>query len=128
VLKPNGKLYAATNGRNHMYELNELTAGYLPHVAPGEVIATFTLENGGLSLERFFAAVELRKLENALRVTEASPLVDYTLSRTGIFADRSRISQDQEDAFRKHIEARMQAQGGAIRITKDTGLFIASKE
>jgi len=128
VLKPRGRLYAATNGQNHMKELDDLVRGYLPHAPAREVISTFTLENGKRSLERFFSAVELRKQESDLLVTEVSPLVAYSLSRIGIFADGSQIGQDKEATFRQHIEAQMRAQDGAIRITKDTGLFIAVKE
>lgn len=127
VLKPNGKLYAATNGQNHMKELDDLTAGYVPHVPVGEVVSTFTLESGRSPLKHFFTSVELRRREDGLRVTEVSPLVAYSLSRIGIFAERSQIDHEKEKAFRKHIETQMQAQGGAIRITKDSGLFLATK-
>jgi SAM-dependent methyltransferase len=127
VLKPAGKLYASTNGVNHMRELDELTSSYIPHKPVGQVIANFTLENGKVVLDHFFAGVELRKHDDSLVVTEVAPLVEYALSRSTIFAGRAQVDENKRQAFTEHVKVKMREQGGVIRITKDSGLFMASK-
>lgn len=127
VLKPNGKLYASTNGVSHMRELDELTPSYIPHRPVGQVIASFTLENGEGLLKHFFPHVKLRKHDDSLVVREVAPLVGYALSRLTIFADRDQVDEIKKQALTKHIAERMYRQGGVIQITKDSGLFIASK-
>jgi hypothetical protein len=93
----------------------------------GQVIANFTLENGKGLLERFFADVELRRYDDALVVTEVAPLVRYALSRSTLFAGQAQVDEGKKQAFTKHVTALMRGQGGVIQITKDSGLFIASK-
>jgi ubiquinone/menaquinone biosynthesis C-methylase UbiE len=127
VLKSSGRLYASTVGMTHMKELDDLKSDYIPHTSTREVSAQFSLENGRESLEQFFANVELRRREDSLLVTEAAPLVAYVLSGLTILPYQSQINENRKDAFAKHVEAEMHEQGGAIRITKDAGLFIASK-
>jgi hypothetical protein len=55
-------------------------------------------------------------------VTEAAPLMDYICS----MRVRSRVSDEQIAALRQHLENEI-AERGAIRITKDSGLFIARR-
>lgn len=125
VLKPAGHLYASTNGVRHMQELDELLPSSMPHAPVGEVIAGFTLENGQETLERYFPRVELCRREDALVVTEAAPLVAYCLSRSSIFAEGAQIDGGKRAAFAAHVEATLRERRGAIRITKDSGLFVA---
>jgi len=126
VLKPGGRLFAATNGKEHMRELDTLIRVFNPAI--NYVFASdanpFRLENGGELLGQFFAPVELRLYENHLHVTEVEPLVAYALSMgslsQGDLAGR-------EDEFRAFVTAEMAQRGGAIDIGKHTGLFIAQK-
>lgn len=131
VLLPGGRFHAATNGRAHMRELDDLGQ----RLAPGDDPATgglpgevnFNLEGGGEELARVFPQVELRRYEDGLIVTEAEPLVDYLISRPG--ADRWR--REHGDAGRTRLIAAVQgeiARDGAIRFTKSTGLFVAVKD
>jgi ubiquinone/menaquinone biosynthesis C-methylase UbiE len=69
VLKPGGRLYASTIGRNHMRELGELIGRFDPDLAswgwhPSD---TFLLENGAAQLSQRFRRVELRRYEDSLR-------------------------------------------------------------
>lgn len=52
VLKPRGKLYAATNGAAHMSQLHDIIRRSIPAFAV--VSTSFTLENGYTILERHF--------------------------------------------------------------------------
>jgi len=132
VLKPGGRLYAATNGKAHMAELRALIQSfdpaldYMATAAPPERF--FSLENGAVHLTPWFAAVELRHYEDGLAVTEAAALVDYVFSMmtfTGAHYDNSATARA---AFTAHAAAQMAQQGGVFTIQKATGLFIATKE
>lgn len=52
VLRPDGTLYAVTNGRDHLRELDELVARWLPPCAARERGAAFGLENGAAARRR----------------------------------------------------------------------------
>lgn len=131
VLQPGGRLFAATNGKNHMTELFTLEDQLSRHLSKNESIPpremwslSFSLENGEAMLREHFRSVALRRYEDGLRVTEAQPLVDYVLSMLNHFT--SQVDQPAVEEFGREIEAEIE-HSGAIHITKDTGLFIAEK-
>ena len=66
VLKPGGRLYASTNGRNHIRELGELIIRFDPDLASWgwQPPDTFLLENGADQLSREFQHVELRRYQD----------------------------------------------------------------
>ena len=127
VLRPGGKLYCATNGPRHMQELDELMPAFMPHTPARDAIARFRLDNGMAALEQFFPRVSSHDRFDSLLVTEAEPLVAYCLSRTMVFARRAEIGPDQVARFHQHVEALLRARGGEFQVTKETGLFVASK-
>ena len=127
VLKPGGRLYASTNGVGHMAEMEALTPKEIPFRPVGEVIGKFTLENGGELLRPYFKEIELRRHKDGLLVTEAEPIVDYSLSRLSIFTEGIQIGEDKWQEFIEKVKVRMDESGGAIRITKDSGIFIARR-
>ena len=118
VLKPGGRLCAATNGLRHMQEQDSLLREFAPGYDPGksEVAARFSLENAAELLTPGFKSIEVRRHENALWVTEAKPLVDYILSW---WNDLSPKATDLTQFF----QAKIESQGG-IHITKDAGMVI----
>lgn len=132
VLKQDGKLYVATLGRMHMYEVYELlnrfdaqAAARLPFGPPNpqaqEHRLGFILETAGEEIAQHFSQVELRRYEDALNVTEAAPLVDYILSSSG-----SVFGQEQTQALTAFVQAELDAKG-PIHIRKDNGLFVAQQ-
>lgn len=126
VLKPGGHFYATTVGLAHMRELDDLIMKTWPGVrwgGLGNVTAAFVLENGQSLLAPFFKKVELQLYEDELRVTEAEPLIDYALSGTL----RSRLSVEQQNVFREVVQQVLATQG-AIRITKASGIFVATRD
>lgn len=122
VLKPGGRFYAATNGRAHLQEIEDLVHGFYPDAIKWreQMAQSFTLETGAEQLSRWFAHISLRRYEDGLVVTEAGPLVAYVLS--GLFG--ASFSDAQSTQFRHYVEGEIAARG-AIRITKDSGLFEA---
>jgi len=119
VLRRGRKLFAATNGINHMREYFQLieefraTEPIFPQLA-------FTLENGADHLSRVFANVQRFDFDDALIVTETEPLVAYALS--GVIGHSL---ADRADALRDFIAGRI-ARAGAIRISKSAGLFVCA--
>jgi SAM-dependent methyltransferase len=123
VLKPGGRLYAVTIGERHMGELPELVLGFDPglRLQSFDEVEGFSLESGGAQLRAFFSQVSLRRYEDGLEVTQAEPLVDYVLS-----GFRWGIGPERRAEFLEYVQALLDSNDGVIRITKDSGMFIAS--
>ncbi len=121
VLRSGGKLYAATNGRDHMRELDELAGEF--GIKPASAALSFTLENGKQLLAKYFSSVRRFDFADALVVTEVEPLVAYILS---MFSAKGLRGTETEQRLRRVIAERI-ASDGAIRITKSPGLFVAEK-
>jgi SAM-dependent methyltransferase len=118
VLKPGGRFYASTVGENHMVEIAQMIIKFDSRLADwGNVTDAFTLENGAAQLSPWFNEIALHRYQDALLVTEVEPLLDYILSGW--------ISLEADDMIRftAFVENEMEAGGGVIRITKDSGIF-----
>lgn len=122
VLKSSGYCYAATMGRANMRELDELGARFFSIPRMTESTARFGLESGDAYMRDAFSEVTLERYPDSLVVTEAAPLMDYICS----MRVRARVSDEQLAALRQHVESEIAAHG-EIRITKDSGLFIARR-
>jgi ubiquinone/menaquinone biosynthesis C-methylase UbiE len=127
VLRPGGHFYAATNGQNHMRELHALATASLDGAPAGDPALhaeqwthAFSLENGREALAPFFSNVTLQPYPDALVVTEAEPLIAY--ARSGRY--QSLLVGDRLAAFASAVEREI-ARRGALRITKEIGLFEA---
>ena len=118
LLKPGGKLYAATNGVDHMRELDGLLAEC--GIKPQAWVLGFSLDNGAECLAKEFVDVQRVDFEDSLAVTEVEPLVAYVKSGK----TRQLISAEGETRLCEIISERI-ARDGAFRITKSPGLFIA---
>jgi hypothetical protein len=80
----------------------------------------FNLENGAEQLEARFSHLELRPYPGSLEVTEVGPLVDYLLTT----ADAGALSDERIERVTRILESELEAEG-VVRISKETGLFIA---
>jgi SAM-dependent methyltransferase len=121
VLKPGGTFYAATNGHDHLREIHELQERFGIPGLLGAALNEFSLENGEEQLKSAFGQVCLRRYDDALRITEAEPLVAFILSQSGACT----TNDARIEALRIFVDAEL-AQKGAIHVTKSTGLYIAS--
>jgi len=123
ILRPGGRLFAATNGHNALVEwLNHVTNS---HRNTNDITPGFSLDTGGAELVRWFANVQVAHYPDALAITEAAPLVAYALSTTHM---RDRFAAEGEDAVRAEIATIVQreiAAQGIIHIPKAVGLFLA---
>jgi len=128
ILKPGGKLVAATNGIEHMAEIRHILLQLDPilfkHSYHAFGVNEFTIENGTDQLTPWFKQVNIIPFIDSLEVTEADPLVKYILSMvvgTSIEADPGH----KEKLF--HNIDQLIARNGSIHITKTTALFLAHK-
>ena len=123
VLRPGGRFFAATNGESHLREIHELSQRFDSTAAAwgGGAAEDFTLENGAPQLAPWFEQVRLWRYHDRLVVTEAAPLAAFVLSMNS----QASVEPARRAELQHFLEQEMQAQGGAIRITKDTGLFVA---
>jgi ubiquinone/menaquinone biosynthesis C-methylase UbiE len=122
VLKPSGFCYAATMGLANMREMDELAARFFSIPRMTESAAKFGLESGEAYMRRAFSEVKLERYADSLVITEAAPLMDYICS----MRVRSRVTDEQIAALRRQVEDEIAAHG-EIRMTKDSGLFIARR-
>ncbi|HET7436961.1 MAG TPA: methyltransferase domain-containing protein [Thermoanaerobaculia bacterium] len=113
VLRPEGVLFASTNGAEHLREIKDLMGAF--GIAGGDVSSSFTLENGASQLARVFASVQCEEYEDALRVEDAELLVAYIASMNAQAADVVRARHDE-------MRARIAT---PFMIRKSTGLFVA---
>lgn len=127
VLRPGGHLYAATNGCDHLRELEELCGKFDPE-GYREALDTigglltdrgFSLENGHQLLSPWYSQVHVRRYKDGLVITKVEPLLAWGRSWAQAF-----FPGDKFTAFLQFLEQEMIAQG-AIRVTKDPGLFVA---
>jgi len=121
VLKPGGRLYAATNGARHMKQFWELARQSDAQAAIVTGATFFGLENGVELLHRQFPTVNRYLYDDALRVTEVEPLVAYFESIYHTPEQRRHIAP-----FRTAVQQVIQ-QEGELFIEKHSGLFEAIK-
>ena len=122
VLRPGGLLFASTNGGNHMREVHEwvvrfAVAGYKPRSL---LRSDFSLETGHEQLAPHFTNIRLLRFDDGLKVTETAPLLAWILSTPA----RDSLKEDAVERLAAFLDA-MLREDGAIRITKETGLFAA---
>ncbi len=123
VLQPGRRVYIATNGRSHLRELLQLNQRFDPALDfgwSGQSII-FSLEAGEAEVTQFFHDVHIVRYDDALHITEAGPLVEYILSMS-----TSSSVQQRRDELQHFIEQEI-TRSGAIRITKESGMFIGVK-
>jgi hypothetical protein len=105
---------------SHLHELKHLASRF----GPIEVMQPpeFNLEHGRDALEPWFASITLDRYEDSLVVTEAEPLSAHLLSGRS----KASLSEDAVRVLSAHLEHEL-AINGTIQITKDSGLFQATR-
>lgn len=125
VLRPGGRLVAATNGDAHLHELAELlddVRGTLPAVRvdrPHRL--TFSLENGAATLAAAFDHVARHERADALVLADPELVVRYVLSMA--YAPDAPTAHALADRTRDRVAARLAA--GPLRVRRVSGAFVA---
>src|SRR5258706_10766582 len=122
VLKPGGRLIAATVGDHHLREMMEVLRKVHVSKTWESYANPFTLESGLEQLKPFFPNVTLSRYEDNLHVTEIEPMMAYVRSSLRA-AD---LSETELAQVRVDLENELKEKG-KIFITKDSGLFEAVK-
>jgi ubiquinone/menaquinone biosynthesis C-methylase UbiE len=122
VLVPGGKLYAGTNGHKHMLELHQALEISRVDAEYFQAAHAFSVQEGHEILREFFEQVECILFEDALEITQVSPLLAYAESGVpeGKLPGQRKSLERLEDYW--ELELRRE---GAIYIQKQTALFIA---
>ena len=126
VLKPGGRLYAATNGEEHMKRAEALRQSLLaavPHAKGQSIdISVFSMETGAEQLEQYFDDVRLFERRDQLLVTDPEPLISYILS----LVDPLTLSEASTAALIKWRQSVSDSfEGGVYSIKRVTGFFEA---
>lgn len=126
VLKPGGKLYAATIGEQHLMEFGTLLNEFDPNLdfsSAANNAKAFGLESGAAQLKPYFSKVELKLFPDGLIVPEADPVIAYLLSTHTNLKDQ--LTGHKLTEFRLFLDEKKKKDGGFIKITKASGLFEA---
>lgn len=118
IVRPDGTLYATTNGRYHKREINQLIAA---HTGSEPVLfdLSFRLDNGAEILRSVFDSVELRVFKSMLAVTDPDAVLRWALSVPhGHNVDAGQFRSDVELVIRRE---------GAFHCTTEAGIFIARR-
>jgi SAM-dependent methyltransferase len=107
VLRPGGRLVAATNGVAHLEEMWRLVGLDRP---AGNL--TFNGANGGELLGRRFITVERRDVEGYVVFPDRTAVVDHV----------------RASIVYKHLAPRVPALEGPVRARTSTAIFVAAKE
>ncbi len=122
VLKADGVLIAATNGKKHLAEINKWLkeASTDPDFTPLGIL--FRLENGTEQLAPYFSSIEMIRYQDSLHVTDVELLMNYIKSMTKIKGVPSSDLPEIEAELKNILDEK-----GEIFIQKDSGLFKAIK-
>lgn len=122
VLRPAGRLAVATNGTDHLGELDSIGPVIgRPELALGANQNDFTAETGPTYVARYFTDVIVERFPCDLDIPTAEPILDYLAS----MADEP-LTPQQRSAARDLVQARIDAEG-SYRVRKHTVLITASR-
>ncbi|MDN7240599.1 class I SAM-dependent methyltransferase [Planococcus sp. N028] len=126
VLKPGGKLYAATIGEKHLMEFGMLLKEFdatLDYSSAESNAKAFGLENGADQLAPYFSEIKLELFPDGLEVSEVQPIIAYLLStHTDI---KNQLVGQKLKEFELFLIQKKKENDGYISITKASGFFEA---
>jgi len=117
-----GKLLAVTSGEAHMGELKTWMSTFGITSVNWNAESKFTLQNGTGILSEYFERVGVFEYEDSLCILSVDPIMDYVIS--GIRDEDVQSLQSNLSELRRFLEVYLK-QNGEIRITKETGVFVA---
>lgn len=122
VFEPGGMLVVTTNGRSNMRELYGLTTvfGSAPHDPAG---AIFGFERATEIVQAKFGNAEQKTHPATMRVTDP----DVVFLALTSYPPGDTAPPERKSAFRAAIAAAFEAGGGAMNVTRETGLVLAHK-
>lgn len=121
VVKPGGRVYCSTIGKNHMKELEELMLSFSHNIRIFEdkLSSKFGLENGEEILSRYFDNVERLLYDSKFIINDYNGILEYIYSIPGNILE---VIDSRKKEFEKYIKASIESQG-KFYITSSLGLF-----
>ena len=124
VLKKGGCFYSATDGDGGMRPfLHNAIKKFDVHSKAFTEKLPFSLQNGDKILSKFFNSVKKFTYENVLSVTKTEDLMNWLKSTCSI----SGFSEKNFIELYEYFENVRLTNGGAIKIPRETGIFISVK-
>ncbi len=125
VLRPTGRFFTATNGKNHLKELLELGVNLFPPAPTPQTVSRlrFSLENGRGQLEPFFKQIQLHLYNSHLAVSEIDPILNYLGSTID---GQEALTSERQSQIIEQISKEIR-QTGSFYISKSSGMFEASQ-
>jgi SAM-dependent methyltransferase len=120
VLQRGGVLLAATNGPAHLREVDDMCAEVFGEREQRKYSDRFGAHNGAAMLAPHFASVEWRAHDGDLVSTDPDDVLAYMRS----YPPGDRATDAELDRLRTKIRGRFAAGDGALRITRQTGVFV----
>lgn len=121
VVKPGGRVYCSTIGKNHMKELEELMLSFSHNIRIFEdkLSSKFGLENGKEILNRYFDNVERLLYDSKYIINDCNGILEYIYSIPGNILE---VIDTRKKEFEKYIKSSIESQG-EFNITSSLGLF-----
>jgi SAM-dependent methyltransferase len=117
-----GNLLAVTSGEGHMGELKSWMSTFGIESGIWNAESKFTLQNGTGILSEYFERIEVFEYQDSLCIPSVDPIMDYVIS--GISDEDVESLQPNLTELRRFLEGYL-INNGDIRITKETGVFVA---
>lgn len=122
LLNPGGRFMAATNGPEHMVDLDILLEKFSRKLDKGHGISGgFNLLNGEKQLREFFSTIELHLYSSDLWVTNAQLLTNYAYSTPLV---KEKLGDEGKPEMTTFFQRRIDHYGGIV-IRKQTGVYLA---
>ncbi len=122
LLKPGGRFMAATNGPEHMIDLDLLLEKFSHKLDKSHGMSSdFNLLNGEKQLRQFFSTIELHIYSSDLWVTNAQLLTNYAYSTPLV---KEQLGSEGKPEMTAFFKRRIDHYGG-ILIRKQTGVYLA---
>jgi len=122
VVRSDGRVVAATNGRRHMRELWAIRGEVFDIEPVDRTVDVFGAEVGFATLRDHFARVEWHGYIDELHCTDPNDVMAYVCSTP----PAEDATAEQLAALESHVFAAFEAGGGAMKITKDAGCFVCT--
>lgn len=121
-LKTGGKFMAATNGPEHMLDLDILLEKFSRKLDKRHGMSSgFNLLNGEKQLREFFSTIELHLYSSDLWVTNAQLLTNYAYSTPLV---KENLGDEGKTEMTTFFQRRIDHYGGIV-IRKQTGVYLA---
>ncbi len=120
VVRPNGIVVAATNGRHHMQELAQIRGQVFDLPTVDQTVEVFGADTGFAILRPHFGDIRWLQCNDVLHCTDPTDVLAYVYSTPpGETADA-----DQRSMLEALVRQAFDRGNGTMTITKDTGVFV----